>query len=313
MIIDQSKKQHLISLAEISDSDLYHIVRRGVTFSKDMEAIDQKLKGLVVGIYFKKTSTRTRTAFSAAALRMGAQIISFGPHDLQENTGESITDTARVLSCMLDAIVIRTAAPAEDLRSFACQAKMSVINAMCRDEHPTQALADLTTMLEIFGEISGLRVLYVGEGNNTATALALALSRFRNCTIYFATPPGYGLPQGLLTNVEKTALGNQTTILETHSMEHLPQDIDIVYTTRWQTTGTEKKDAHWRDVFAPYCISEAIMDKYPKAIFMHDLPAHRGEEVDASILDGPASVAFRQAANKLHSAKAVLEWAFLGA
>lgn len=311
-MLNLQTRQHFISLSDIGDEELNHLLKRSVRFSNGIEDIKNILKECIVGIYFRKTSTRTRTAFSVAALQMGAQIISYGPNDLQENTGESYEDTSRVLSSMLDALVIRTASPASELRTFASQSKMSVINAMCFDEHPTQALADLTTMIQHYGELSGLRLLYIGEGNNTATALSLSLPRFRNCSLFFHTPKGYGLPTETFLRAKKFALESNSEVIECHNLDNLPGEIDVVYTTRWQTTGTSKKDLDWRNIFAPFSVTQEIMDKYSNAIFLHDLPAHRGEEVEEAVLDGCSSLAFKQAENKLHSAKSVLEWSLIG-
>lgn len=303
-----AKKRHIISLNDLSDEELSMIVNRGLDHANGTLKGVQSLKGLVVGIYFRKTSTRTRTSFSAAALRLGASIISYNAHDLQENTGETIEDTARVLSMMLDGFVARTAGPQKEMEIFASQGNMAVINAMSQEEHPTQALADLTTMLQHFGHIDGLRILYLGEGNNTATALALSLSRFRNTCVYFCTPPGYGIPEQTMQEAQNYASQHGSFISEQHTINNLPGEFDIIYTTRWQTTGTTKPTPDWRAVFAPFKVTQMLMDKYPGAIFMHDLPAHREEEVDAAVLDGPRSIAFKQAGNKLNGACAALEW-----
>ena len=261
-----------------------------------------------MGIYFTKTSTRTRTAFTTAGLRLGAIIIALGPNDLQINTGESIEDTMQVMSRMLDGLVVRTAGNPKVLRTFSNQNRMSIVNAMTADEHPTQALADLTTMKNHFGELSGLQIVYMGEGNNTATALALALAKFPNIKISFFTPPNYHIDSQILKYAQEEAIKRNTVIEEYHNMNFLPADTDIVYTTRWQTTGTTKSDSNWRTVFRPFVVNDFIMAKYPNAIFMHDLPAHRGDEVRASVIDGDRSIVFEQAENKAHSAKAVLEW-----
>jgi ornithine carbamoyltransferase len=260
-----------------------------------------------VGIYFRKTSTRTRTAFSAGALRLGASIISYGPNDLQENTGETPGDTAQVLSGMLDAFVARTTGPAAELRAYADQPRMAVVNAMSEREHPTQALTDLTTIAAHFGRVDGIRVRYVGEGNNTAVALALALARFPGTTLHLNTPAGYGLPADVLEEASAAAKGSGATLVEHHDMTPC-EGADVVYTTRWQTTGTSKPDPDWRERFLPFQVDDAVLAAAPGAVFMHDLPAHRGDEVTATVLDGPRSIAFAQADNKLHSAMAVLEW-----
>lgn len=303
--------RHLISLDDLPDDDIRAIVTRGAELAA-RGAGAHPLDGRVVGIYFRKTSTRTRTAFSAGALRLGAQIVSFGPSDLQLNTGETSEDTGQVLSLMLDALVARTAEGAAELRGWGRQERMAVVNAMAAEEHPTQALADLTTMHRRFGSVEGLRVLYVGEGNNTATALVRGLSRYRGTVLELRTPPGYGLPPDLLSRVRERAREHGGTVTERHDMYDLPAGFDVVYTTRWQTTGTSKADPAWRTVFAPFQVSEKLWDSSPDAVFMHDLPAHRGEEVLAEVLDGPASIAFEQAENKMHSAMAVLEWCMPG-
>ncbi len=303
-----NRKKHIISLKDLSDKETLEIINRGIEYANETVELGQQLKGKVIGIYFTKTSTRTRTSFTTAALRLGAQVISYGPNDLQVNTGESMSDTMQVLSQMLDGLVVRTAGSPEVLRAFANQRRMSIVNAMTEDEHPTQALADLTTMKRYFGRLSGLNIVYMGEGNNTASALALALAKFPDVRLSFFTPPGYGLDAKILSYAQKEGVEKNTIIKEFHDMQSLPTDADIIYTTRWQTTGTTKSDPNWRDVFEPFSVTENIMSKCPKAIFMHDLPAHRGDEVEASVIDGDKSIVFEQAENKAHSAKAVLEW-----
>ncbi|QFQ99405.1 ornithine carbamoyltransferase [Streptomyces phaeolivaceus] len=305
--MNRNEPRHLISLRDLSNADIDWIVRRGTEFAAATDRPDTLLAGKVLGVYFSKTSTRTRTAFTVGALRLGAEVIAYGPGDLQLNTGETVEDTARVLAGMLDGMVIRIAGDPREIRAFAAPG-MPVVNAMSADEHPTQALADLTTLAALFGGIKGLRVLYVGEGNNTAAALALGLARFADTTLELRTPPGYGVPDETLAQAKHLARRSGSTVVERHDMADLPRNADVVYTTRWQTTGTSKPDPDWRRVFAPFQVNEEVMERCSGARFLHDLPAHRGEEVTAGVLDGPASIAFEQARNKLHSAMAVLEW-----
>ncbi|MEU9327399.1 ornithine carbamoyltransferase [Streptomyces canus] len=300
--------RHLISIDDLTDADLYALVERGAAFSAGTAGRPAPLAGDVVGVYFSKTSTRTRTAFSSGALRLGAQLVTYGPGDLQLNTGETSEDTGRVMSRMLDVLVARTAGDPAEMRAWAGQERMAVVNAMSADEHPTQALTDLTTLRGRFGRIEGLRVLYAGEGNNTASALALALTRFPGAELELRTPPGYGLAASFRERAAEQAVRYGSVFRERHDMADLPADVDVVYTTRWQTTGTSKPDPDWRAVFAPFQVTSALWEGSPKAVFMHDLPAHRGDEVTAEVLDGPASIAFDQAENKMHSAMAVLEW-----
>ncbi|MGH3735214.1 MAG: ornithine carbamoyltransferase [Micromonosporaceae bacterium] len=303
-----TQRRHLTSINDLTADDLRRLVERGAWYASPASQGHQPLRGLVVGSYFRVTSTRTRTAFASAALRLGAGHIPYGPGDLQLNTGESIADTAEVFGRMLDALVVRTAGDPEEIRTLAGQKSMAVVNAMSADEHPTQALADLTTLYQRFGRLEGIRVRYVGEGNNTAAALALALSRFAGAELCLCTPPGYGVPDPILRQATDQAARHGAMVVECDDPGAAIADPHVVYTTRWQTTGTTKPDPDWRRVFAPFRVDERLMARHPEALFMHDLPAHRGEEVTAGVLDGLASIAFDQAENKLHSAKAVLEW-----
>lgn len=302
--------RHLLSLKDLSDEDIDHLVTRGGEHACEAQA-RFSLSGLVVGSYFSVTSTRTRTAFASGALALGSGHIAYGPGDLQLNTGESVGDTAEVLSRMLDALVVRTAGDSEEIRALTRQQRMPVINAMSADEHPTQALADLTTLRSRFGGFEGRRLLYVGEGNNTAAALALALSRLPRVELCFCTPPGYGLDPAVLEYAANTSKERGGRTVQCFDPAEAVDSADVVYTTRWQTTGTSKADSDWRRVFEPFQVNEELMKRHLSAVVMHDLPAHRGDEITGAVLDGPASIAFEQAENKLHSAKAVLEWCIL--
>jgi ornithine carbamoyltransferase len=302
----------LLSIGDLSDEELHHLVERGVWFASPEARDHRPLRGLVVGSYFRATSTRTRTAFASAAIRLGAGHIAYGPADLQFNTGETIEDTARVFARMLDGLVVRTAGDPAELRALAGQDRLTVINAMSADEHPTQALADLTTLRRKLGQVDGLRILYVGEGNNSAVALALAVTRYSGVELCLCTPPGYAMDPEVVAQAQRQAKAHHSTLVECTGLAAAPSDADVVYTTRWCTTGTTKEDPDWHAAFEPFQVNAALMERHPRATFMHDLPAHRGEEVTADVLDGPASIAFDQAENKLHSAKAVLEWCLAG-
>jgi ornithine carbamoyltransferase len=303
--VDSAGRRHLISLRDVSHEHLDYMVNRATGYAEGM-LVDQPLRDRIIGIYFGLTSTRTRTAFTTAAIRLGGHAITYGPNDLQVNTGESMSDTGKVLARMLDALVVRIPGGPDNLLALAAQDRMSVVNAMSLDEHPTQALADVTTMRRTFGRIDGLRVLYMGEGNSTAAALCFALAKYSDVEFYVRTPAGYGLSDQARSAAEGTATGAR--IEERHDMLHLPEHVDVIYTTRWQTTGTTKRDANWRDIFGPFRVDRSILDRFPSAVFMHDLPAHRGEEVESAVIDGPSSIVFDQAANKLYSAMAALEW-----
>jgi ornithine carbamoyltransferase len=308
-------KRHLLSLAHLEASDIVDIVNRTERIATGQHAEGQSLRGKAVGIYFRKTSTRTRTAFSLGAAKLGAAVVVYGPHDLQINTGETVQDTTRVLSEYLDALVVRTAECIDEMELFASQRTMSVINAMSDKEHPTQALADLAMLQRHFGHLRGLTVLYLGEGNSTAAGLALAISKMEQMKLTLLTPDGYGLPREILEQSQLFARRSGSRIEQYHDLAYLPEQVDVVYTARWQTTGSSKSDPNWRTYFRPFSVTQRLMERVSKSagtIFMHDLPAVRDEDVMSDVLDGSQSIAFQQAGNKLFGAMAVLEWCLLG-
>lgn len=304
--------RHLLSLADIDQSAFTHLIERGAAMANDQNAQAETLRGKSIGIAFRKTSTRTRTSFTVAAHRLGAHPTAFGPGDLQTNTGESMEDTARVLGGYLHALVLRTAAEQQEIERLARMEAIPIINAMTAEEHPTQALSDFAMLRRHFGSLSGLRLLYVGEGNNTAVALAYAASRVRGMELVCCCPAGYELPKTVIEKSRELGqrFGGRVSELPVSDLRN-PGHADVVYATRWQTTGTSKPDASWREAFAPCKVTTALMRKVSgatDAIFMHDLPAVRGEDCEAAVLDGDHSIAFEQARQKLFSAMAVLEW-----
>ncbi len=304
------KSKHLLSLTEIGPESLALLVNRSLEIATHGVGVPP-LIGKTVGIYFKRTSTRTRTAFTVAAIKLGATPIAYGPNDLQICTGETIEDTARVLSGFLDALVVRTNESINEMRAFASQNEMAIINAMSDTEHPTQAIADLVTIKEAFGRLQDLSVLYVGEGNNTASALALAFALTRGMRLIILTPEGYGLDSGVLEKAQGLSQQSGSVIEQHHDISSLRDKFDVVYTTRWQTMGVPKVDSDWKEKFKPYSVTQEFMQRFSKdgrTVFMHDLPAVRGDDVVDEVLDGAQSIAFRQAQHKLTSAMAVLEW-----
>jgi ornithine carbamoyltransferase len=303
--------KHLLSLADLGATDLSRLVDRSVRFACSRGIGWTPVLGKIVGVYFRVPSTRTRSSFTVGALRLGAQTVTYGPNDLQIATGETLEDTGRVLSGYLDALVIRTNNGIAEMREIAKQHEMAVINAMSDNEHPTQAIADLSTLKERFGLLSGIHLLYLGEGNNTAAALALAVSQTPGMKATFVTPEGYGLPEPVIDQAQQLAGRCGGTIEHRHNIEELPRNVDAVYATRWRTMGAHHSDPHWIDKFRPFCITPQIMAKVSKAhstVFLHDLPAVRGEDVHPEVLNGPQCLAWRQARHKLFSAMAVLEW-----
>jgi ornithine carbamoyltransferase len=309
------KARHILSLSEIGPENISFLVKKSLLIAAGKEKTARVLDGKIVGIYFRKSSTRTRTAFTVGALRLGAQVVQYGPNDLQIVTGETIRDTARVLSSYLDALVIRTNETVAEMKALAEQDDMSVINARSDNEHPTQAIADMVTIHEALGRLDDVHVLYMGEGNNSAAALALAAAQTRGMRLTLVTPEGYGLPNDVIEQSGKLAKKNQADIRHHHSIDDLPGKVHVVYTTRWLTMGAPKSDPNWREKFRPYTVTPALMSRVLRpsgTIFLHDLPAMRGSEVTDEVLDGPQSLAFRQAKHKLTSAMAVLSWSLAG-
>jgi ornithine carbamoyltransferase len=303
--------RHVLSVTDFGPSHLSHLVDRALGYAAGHYAEERPLAGKAVALYFQCSSTRTRTAFTLGAMRLGAHVISYGPHELQIVTGETLHDTARVLSGFLDVLIIRTNRTINEMRVLAEQSNMSVINAMSDNEHPSQAVADLVTMKEKFGRLEGLHVLYLGEGNNSAASLALAVAQTPGLRLTLVTPEGYGLPENQLETISRLCRENDSVVEHHHQLTKLPRNIDVVYTTRWQTMGEPKSDPHWEQKFRPYGVTSELMEAVSKksgTIFMHDLPAVRGCDVQDEVLDGAQSWAFRQAYHKLSSAMAILQW-----
>jgi ornithine carbamoyltransferase len=307
----EHQMRNLLSIADLEQSDFLHLVERSAVLATGSNFLRGLLIGKSIGIYFRKTSTRTRTSFIVAASRLGACPVVYGPNDLQTNTGETIEDTARVLSGYLDAIVIRTATDPQELRAMAAVAAMPIVNAMTADEHPTQAISDFAMLKRQFGRLGGIRLIYLGEGNNTAVALALAASRIDGFRIEFLTPRDYGLPRFVLEKSAELCRRFGGSVSQRHDVPAELEPADAIYTTRWQTTGTSKNDPVWREKFQNFRVTASLITRCSRdsgTVFMHDLPAVRGEDCDSSVLDGPHSIAFEQARQKLSTAMAIYEW-----
>jgi ornithine carbamoyltransferase len=300
--------RNLISLVECSPADLAAMVKHAARYGS-ADSFEQTLRGRAVGIYFSKTSTRTRTSFWAGATRLGADVITFGPGELQISTGESLEDTGRVLGEYLDVLVVRTNGDVGEIRKLGAQGKLAVINALSQDEHPTQAIADLTTLTEEFGDLGGRHLLYVGEGNSTAAALAFGAALTPGFRLSLVSPPGYGLTADLLSMTEKLAAGERR-VRQYQNFTDVRLSVDGIYTSRWQTMGVPKANPNWLRDFHGYSVGAALMRRFsePHTIFLHDLPAIRGQEVDDAVLDGAQSRAWRQAYHKMTAAMAALEW-----
>jgi ornithine carbamoyltransferase len=296
-------RKDLLSIADLGVEDIRLLLS---------DAIDMKAQGWVslltgktLAIMFEKPSLRTRLSFELAMRQLGGQTVYLSPAEVGLGQRESVADVARVLSRYVDAIAARTFAH-QTLEALAEAASVPVINALSDWEHPCQALADLLTVCEKKGELNGLTLAYVGDGNNVARSLMLAAS-FSGMNFRIAAPPGYAIDAETLNLAQKTALGTGAGIFCTEDPRQAVTDADIVYTDVWTSMGQEAEAKARRKAFAKYQVDAGLLSLAREdAILMHPLPAHRGEEITDEVIDGPRSVVFDQAENRLHLQKALL-------
>jgi len=254
---------------------------------------------------FHKQSTRTRISFEVGIYQLGGCALFFSPDAMQLSRGETIEDTAKVLSRYLDGIMIRTFAYA-DVVELAQHATIPIINGLTDFNHPCQALADMMTLRERFGKLEGLKLAYLGDGNNMAVSLLFACVRL-GLHVAIASPKGYTLDSKAVESVRGEAEQNGTEIRVTDNVEEAATGADVVYTDVWASMGQEQEQKKRLRDLADYAVDDRVMGfAGPGAVFMHCLPAHRGEEVSASVIDGPRSIVFDQAENRLHLQKAIL-------
>lgn len=262
------------------------------------------LPGKTLGMIFQHPSTRTRVSFEAGMAQLGGTAIYLGVNDLQLRRGETVSDTAKVLGRYVDVLVARVKYHS-DIQELAANAGIPVINGLSDQFHPTQALADLLTLQENFGRLQGLKIAYVGDGNNVAVSLMLAASA-AGVSVRMANPVGYVPPAEIVTQATWLAAASDATLEMHRDPREAVRGADAVYTDVHVSMGMEETAAR-AVALAPYKVTTELMSlAAPHAIFMHDLPMHRDEEVEAAVADGPQSVIFDQAENRLHAHKALL-------
>jgi ornithine carbamoyltransferase len=262
------------------------------------------LPGRSVGLIFRKHSTRTRVSFEVGVAELGGTALHL-TDDLQLGRGESLRDTAYVLSRYLDAIMIRTFSQA-DVEELAGHASIPVVNGLTDEEHPCQALADLMTVRERLGALDGVHVAYVGDGNNVCVSLMHACARF-GVRFTAATPGDYQPPSGEVDEARATAAEARGSVDVVPDPAEAARGADVLYTDVWTSMGQEAERAARAYAFRPYAITPALVDlAAPEAIVMHCLPAHPGEEIAEDVLYGPRSAVWDQAENRLHAQKALL-------
>ena len=303
--------RNFLSVDDLSPSELSEILDLADKVKASPSDYSGRLVGLSVAMIFEKPSTRTRVSFEVGIAELGAHPLALSSAELQLGRGETIEDTGRVLSRYVDVIVLRTFGQ-ERLEGLARAATIPVVNALSDFEHPCQCLADLQTVKESKGRLAGLTLAYVGDGNNVAHSLLLGGAKV-GVHVRVATPPGYEpIPQVVRRAQE---IGEETGggAVVTHDPEEATRGADVLYTDVWASMGQEEEAADRTLVFRSYRIDQAALDRAaPDAIVMHCLPAHRGQEITDEVIDGPRSVVWDQAENRLHSQKALLLW-LLGA
>ena len=263
------------------------------------------LRGKTLGMIFQKSSTRTRVSFEVGMWQLGGQALFLSANDLQIGRGEPVKDTARVLSRYLDGIMIRTFSHAE-VEELAAYADIPVINGLTDRLHPCQAMADLLTIREHKGSLKGLKMAYIGDGNNMVHSLMHGCAKF-GMDISVATPTAYEPNAGIVAAAKQVAQGTGSRIELTQDVLEAAAGADVLYTDVWASMGMESEQVARQAVFKNYQINQQVLaaaDK--KAIVLHCLPAHRGEEITEDVLEGPQSVVFDEAENRLHVQKAIM-------
>jgi ornithine carbamoyltransferase len=294
----------LLSIAELSAEEVEGILRTALSLKRDGGG-QSSLAGKTLAMIFEKPSLRTRVSFEVAMQQLGGQAIYLNQAEVGLGQREPVADVARVLSRYVHAIAARVYEH-QTLVDLARQASVPVVNALSDEEHPCQALADLLTILERFGTLRGVRLAFIGDGFNVASSLAAGCA-LTGVSFAIASPEGYGLPEASMRMVERIAAENSVGIDTYTEPEDAVREADVVYTDVWASMGQEDTYAQRKEAFAGYAVSSQIMGlAKPGAIFMHDLPAHRGEEVMEDVIEGPQSVVFDQAENRLHAQKAIL-------
>lgn len=297
----------LISLHDLTAKEVEDLLSLGIRLKKEQKSGTPHpiLKGKTLGMIFTKSSTRTRVSFEVGMTQLGGYPLFLSSNDIQLGRGETIHDTAKVLERYLDGIMIRTYAHS-DVIELAEEASIPVINALTDLLHPCQVLADLMTAYEYKGKLEGLKLAYVGDGNNMAHSLMYGCAKAGiNCAI--GTPKDYQCDAEVVENAKADFKAAGKELVLTQDPAEAIKDADIVYTDTWVSMGQESEKAERQKIFIPYQVNAELFKKAkPDAVFMHCLPAYRGFEVTEDVIDGPQSVIFDEAENRLHAQKAVM-------
>lgn len=300
------KRGDFLSLGDVTPEQVQLLLDRARRL-KERRELTQDLRGKSLAILFEKQSLRTRVSFDVAMHELGGHPVYLSPEEVGLGKRESTPDVARVLSQYVQGIAARTYRH-QDLCTLAEVATVPVINALSDFDHPCQGLADLLTLVDCFGKLEGVRVAYIGDGNNVANTLMFGAAKV-GLDLILASPPGYGPDPKLVEQARAAARDRGGDVAVTTDPREAARDAQALYTDVWFSMGQEGEAEVRRRVFAGYRIDRALVDlARPDAIVMHDLPAHRDEEITDEVIDGPRSVVFQQAQNRLHAQKAILLW-----
>lgn len=298
-------KRDLLSINDLSRKELEWILDRSRELKQQQDNLHQFLQGKTIGLLFFKHSTRTRISFEVGIRRLGGGAVYLNSQDLQLNRGESIADTARILSLYLDGLVIRTYSH-QEVEELAASSSIPVINGLTDLLHPCQVINDIFTIQEKFGNIKGRKIAYIGDGNNMVNSWlnGAALCGFN---LHLALPPGYMPDETILLRTQAEARENGFVIEITHDPREAAEGADVLYTDVWVSMGQEEEIQQRRQDFQGFQINDELLAlAADEAIVMHCLPAHRGEEITDQVMAGEHSVIFEQAANRMFVHEAIL-------
>ncbi|OGK12953.1 ornithine carbamoyltransferase [Candidatus Roizmanbacteria bacterium RIFCSPLOWO2_01_FULL_38_12] len=303
------KPKHFLSISDFDKKEFMTVLNIALRLKKELKTTGSNKKllfGKSMAMIFEKPSLRTRLSFEIGMTQLGGHAIYLAPSDIGLGVREKISDVARVTSSMADIIIARVFRH-ESVEELSKYSRVPVINVLSDLEHPCQILADLLTIIEIKKSFSGIKLAFVGDGENNVThslALACAMLGIR---FSVASPRGFKMNKLIVKKAKKIAVNTGASLIETNNPIDVVQNADVVYTDTWVSMGDESEKEKRLKIFRDYQVTISLMKKTkPNAIFMHDMPAYRGLEVSAEVIDGPQSVIFQQAENRLHAQKALL-------
>lgn len=296
-------KKHLLSVADLEPEEIYQLLQTALQFKNGL--IQVNLKDKSIALIFEKPSLRTRVSFDIAINQLGGHSVYLSKDEVGMGVREPISDVAKVLSRLVDGVVVRTFSQST-LKELSANSSIPVINALSDEEHPCQALADILTIYEKFGDLSGKKIVYIGDGNNVASSLAIAAASL-GANVVIAAPSGYSLPNHIIETVRIRALLSKANLLLTDNPAEAASDADVIYTDVWTSMGQEEETETRLEDFKSFQVNQELLSlSKTSALFMHPLPAHPGQEISTGLLENPKSVVFDQAENRLHIQKAIL-------